>query len=500
MDAIVACYAIYHLCRPAGCRTPASSASYHWFALLMDTAFIPFFVYAVFYARANYIAPAGSDGRWTTVMGTADSANAILLTSWITATILAGTHLISAVLDIVLGCCFRKIVMMPPDCNPLVAERSVQKPSSKSTNRHKHKTSDMDGTTAVGGKTDPTKYPPSSKFSYASSQASSHNVRQSQEQQSNMVPFAATREYYSPRSHHESVRPRSSHQSIHSRNSRYTADRTSKSEHSPSTKRASSSTRYQHDHALDQSPTLPPLPRHSSLMHNHENHSDTSSSSSSSASMTPEQRDILKDNWFTVDERQPDMSRELASAQSSNHLGLNAVEPQYEQIYADSASPTPDDHSQHYHDVHDHPLRSHQPDLPAATYVPLPSHEPVGNAERRVESSRPNVDRDQEGTEVGRALTMGSSIYTESIMSPPEESDPLAKNRYYGALGSSNIHLVDVPSRDTDAYRNASTGAEMVERSGLAATNGRMVSGKIVEEGRGGWAMRRREPSGAQFA
>lgn len=217
--------------------------------------------------------------------------------------------------------------------------------------------------------------------------------------------------------------------------------------------------------------------------------------------MTPEQRDILKDNWFTAnstaEQQQPDIVRELASAHSSNPLDSHhdGQAPEYERIYADlPSSGSSSSSSSHVEPVptqtHDHPLRSNQPDLPqTAHYTAIPSDP---------------QDRTHDN-DVGRALTMGSSVYTESIAAPADDTDGLSRNRYYGALGSSNIHLMDIPLKERDANRNASTGtgAEVNEtRAGMTANEKRrLVSGKIAEEGRGGqWAMRRREVSGAAAA
>lgn len=139
---MVAClYAIYHLIRSPKSRAPASSASYHFFALVTDAGFIPFYVYTLLLSRRNADMEAGTTGRWRTLFPTDDDTNKILLTAWLTATTAAGLHLISAVLDIYLVVVFRKITKMPPDMNPL--EDNLTRRKSK----HKHKNSSISAVT-----------------------------------------------------------------------------------------------------------------------------------------------------------------------------------------------------------------------------------------------------------------------------------------------------------------------------------------------------------------
>lgn len=139
---MVAClYAIYHLIRSPKSRAPASSASYHFFALVTDAGFIPFYVYTLLLSRRNADMEAGTTGRWRTIFPTDDEADKILLTTWLTATTAAGLHLVSAFLDIYLVIVFRKITKLPPDMNPL--EDNLTRRKSK----HKHKNSSISAVT-----------------------------------------------------------------------------------------------------------------------------------------------------------------------------------------------------------------------------------------------------------------------------------------------------------------------------------------------------------------
>lgn len=139
---MVAClYAIYHLIRSPKSRAPASSASYHFFALVTDAGFIPFYVYTLLLSRRNADMEAGTAGRWRTIFPTDDETNKILLTTWLTAITAAGLHLVSALLDIYLVIVFRKISKLPPDMNPL--EDNLTRRKSK----HKHKSSSISAVT-----------------------------------------------------------------------------------------------------------------------------------------------------------------------------------------------------------------------------------------------------------------------------------------------------------------------------------------------------------------
>ncbi|KAF2999006.1 hypothetical protein E8E13_007909 [Curvularia kusanoi] len=141
VDMVACLYAIYHLIRSAKSRAPASSASYHFFALVTDAGFIPFYVYTLLLSRRNADMQAGTTGRWRTLFPTDDDTDKILLTTWLTAITASGLHLVSAFLDIYLVVVFRKIARLPPDMNPL--EDNLTRRKSK----HKHKNSSISAVT-----------------------------------------------------------------------------------------------------------------------------------------------------------------------------------------------------------------------------------------------------------------------------------------------------------------------------------------------------------------
>jgi hypothetical protein len=138
VDLVTTLYAIYHLLRAAKSRPARSSASYHFFALVTDAGFIPFYVFTCILAKRNSDAEAGTVGRWRTFFPTDEDTNKVLITTWLTATTVAGLHCIALGLDLYLVLVFRQISRLPPDMNPL--EDNL---TSRRKTKHKHKNSSM---------------------------------------------------------------------------------------------------------------------------------------------------------------------------------------------------------------------------------------------------------------------------------------------------------------------------------------------------------------------
>ncbi|KAI4621910.1 hypothetical protein J4E80_004284 [Alternaria sp. BMP 0032] len=144
VDLIVCLYAIYHLVRNPKTRPAGSSASYHFFALVTDAGFIPFYVFTVLMARRNSDMDAGTLGRWRTMFPTDNETNIVLLTTWITAIATGGLHVLSTAIDLYLAILFRKISKLPPDMNPL--EDNL---TSRRKTKHKHKNSSISAITPL---------------------------------------------------------------------------------------------------------------------------------------------------------------------------------------------------------------------------------------------------------------------------------------------------------------------------------------------------------------
>ncbi|KAF2004574.1 hypothetical protein P154DRAFT_519081, partial [Amniculicola lignicola CBS 123094] len=144
VDIVTALYAIYHLLRSAKSRPAASSASYHFFAMVTDAGFIPFYVFTAILSKRSSDVEPGTQGRWRTFFPTDEDTNAVLTTTWLTATTVAGLHFASLVLDLYLILVFRKIARLPPDMNPL--EDNL---TSRRKTKHKHKNSSISAMTPL---------------------------------------------------------------------------------------------------------------------------------------------------------------------------------------------------------------------------------------------------------------------------------------------------------------------------------------------------------------
>ncbi|KAF2194276.1 hypothetical protein K469DRAFT_744916 [Zopfia rhizophila CBS 207.26] len=125
-------------------RTPSSSASYHFFALVMDAGLIPFYVFTAILANRNYNLEPGTNERWRTFFPTDEETQKVLHTAWLGAIAVGGLHVASFFLDLYLLLVFRKIARLPPDMNPL--EENL---TSRRKTKHKHKNSSISAITPL---------------------------------------------------------------------------------------------------------------------------------------------------------------------------------------------------------------------------------------------------------------------------------------------------------------------------------------------------------------
>jgi hypothetical protein len=146
VDIVNTLYAVYHLFRSAKSRPAGSSASYHFFALVMDAGFIPFYVFTALLSKRNYNQDAGTNGRWRTFFPTDEETNKVLHTTWLCATTVGGLHIASLFLGLYLAIVFRKISKLPPDMNPL--EENL---TSRRKTKHKHKNSSVSAIAPLTG-------------------------------------------------------------------------------------------------------------------------------------------------------------------------------------------------------------------------------------------------------------------------------------------------------------------------------------------------------------
>ncbi|KXX83461.1 hypothetical protein MMYC01_200107 [Madurella mycetomatis] len=108
-------YSVFHHVRPAGSRTPGSSAGYHLFSSVSDLCVLPLYAYGALTTRnrnEEWKAQPPDDPNVTKYMVPA------VYYGFIAA---GGLHLISLAISVWLALMFRRISKMPPDMNPLEA-------------------------------------------------------------------------------------------------------------------------------------------------------------------------------------------------------------------------------------------------------------------------------------------------------------------------------------------------------------------------------------------
>ncbi|OHF03387.1 hypothetical protein CORC01_01440 [Colletotrichum orchidophilum] len=134
--AMVHClYAIYHLHRPAGDRSPASSTAYQLFASISDLGVMPLYAYGALNVNS-------SGATWKTRLADQSLLDDFLPAVFYTFISAGGLHLVSLGISIWLGIMFRKITSLPPDMNPL---------EDHLTSRAKHKRNKSSVATSVSG-------------------------------------------------------------------------------------------------------------------------------------------------------------------------------------------------------------------------------------------------------------------------------------------------------------------------------------------------------------
>lgn len=138
-------YAIYHLARSSNARTPASSASYMIFAAILDAGLIPFLVITAIMAHDQFLEPSDTPGHWASLLMYTTATTKIIETTYLVSIVNGTLHLISLMISIYLAVLFRKISNLPPDMNPL---------EDNLTSRHKRNKSELvDNRTSQGSTT-----------------------------------------------------------------------------------------------------------------------------------------------------------------------------------------------------------------------------------------------------------------------------------------------------------------------------------------------------------
>jgi hypothetical protein len=129
-------YAIYHLCRSAATRPPASTASYMIFATMTDAGLLPFLFFCALMAHGDYTSNAYG---WSTLFKTSSASYTIIYVFYVASVVGGSLTVASLVLGIYLAILFRKISKLPPDMNPLepnLTERPHKRNKSELTDTH----------------------------------------------------------------------------------------------------------------------------------------------------------------------------------------------------------------------------------------------------------------------------------------------------------------------------------------------------------------------------
>jgi hypothetical protein len=124
-------YGVYHLCRAAKSRTPATSASYMVFAAVMDAGILPFLAFTAFMANSEMMLAANAKGQWQTQFFSKKfQTSTIVYATYLVSIAAGGAHIFAFCISIYLAVLFRRITKLPPDMNPL---------EDNLTSRHSHK-------------------------------------------------------------------------------------------------------------------------------------------------------------------------------------------------------------------------------------------------------------------------------------------------------------------------------------------------------------------------
>ncbi|KAL2157504.1 hypothetical protein VTH06DRAFT_6055 [Thermothelomyces fergusii] len=112
-------YSVFHHVRPAGARTPGSSAAYQAFSTISDLCVLPLYAYGAFMTR-------NKDEEWKMAAPEDRPADPnvqryMVPTVFYGLVSAGGLHLLSLAISLWLALMFRRIAKMPPDMNPLEA-------------------------------------------------------------------------------------------------------------------------------------------------------------------------------------------------------------------------------------------------------------------------------------------------------------------------------------------------------------------------------------------
>lgn len=496
----------------------------------MDVGLIPFYVFIALFANANWNETPGTKGRWTSFFSSNYSTGTILLATWLIATSVAALHLLSTGIDIYLAMMFRKIAHLPPDMNPL--EENL---TSRRSIKHKHKNSEMSASTLSM----PDKHP--NYLSGSTVSVGDSRLSTAKEPEVRAMPFGHSRTdsgepFYSP---HNPESARLSRQHLEE-NSLYQQSNNSRASHRHSRTGSTSPSKrdfYAESLAVPSAERVP-SPRPASYLSARSQGPSRYSTPAPNAAIpaaeakSQQKEGLLNDNWYVMNDSSEDIgSPNRSSPAPAYHDRDSSPKPQYNYAAPNSnRAMIPPRPLKASHDRHD----SFEPPLPSPHRAPLgmnPPTPPSPQQEFKDAEDDGHTRYQLTDSAVGRTPTSASnisaaasSIYSESAPSL-KSSAGTPKGRYYGDLaaatrGVRGSYVPPVPSKSpgpqpqrmsrspSPQKQNGTrvisrTGADIADESVLFVPEHsprrkgrRDVSGKIAEEGRGGWAMRQRQVSG----
>ncbi|TAQ91003.1 hypothetical protein B7494_g594 [Chlorociboria aeruginascens] len=439
-------YGVYHLARKSSGRTPASSASYMLFASFFDVSIIPFYAFDAWVSTTQT--------TWTIVLPN-QQVNIFSRSVFFLAIVAGGLHLLSLGIGLYLAVTFRKITKLPPDMNPL---------EDNLTSRHKRNKSSV---TTVNTYTNSEKRLSTPLENKRSSGAAYEDLARPP-----TIPFFHTRT--------------GSTDSFSTYRSTPPPSRDPRAE-LPSRQYALDSARSSIVDLKRSSMGGAPPKRSSGASYSEISLSDTSSHPSS------RQVEKIAEGWYASDSigsRTRSSPQKLRQHIRGNYSPL-PLQPQ--------------DHELNYDDENSgstissglpNPLNANPP-TPRHGYFPIRRESPLGEISHNTYKTRERGDIADMSSQI-----MSQSHPNSSDLERSETRDGF-KAKYYGSLKPGTPPVM--VGRDSNGNRQISSGNDYVMQGQVADGKGkgfrRDVSGKIVEEGRGGngngtWGTRFRKISG----
>lgn len=481
-DLVITMYAIYHLLRPAKGRTPNSSSSYHFFALFMDVGLIPFYVFIALCANQNYNLPVDDANRWTSFFSTSFATTTVMFVTFISSIVVGGLHLVSIGMDIYLIMIFRKIANLPPDMNPL--EDNLTGSSRRRSMKHKHKNSEMTTSsvsTDMSGK---------KAGYYSGSTMNDSRTSITKDPEARVIPWGHSRM--------NSAQIYSAHNPESARLSKQQFDEVTlhQGPHSARSSRVSiPGTGHRSRAGTVVSPAehgaplyfdeIPPVPAYASQPNStHGTPERYVSASLRDVVQSQQKSGLLNDNWYILPDE--DVS-DLGTPRRGGHgrsVATHTREPTLPNIDLNRTDSLKPQQVQ--------PLKMNPPTPPNA------------GSELTAALQREHKEND-DPVKVGVArqltvasyATVASSVYSESApslmtstMSKGRPNNATPGRRQYGDLASATRAIRNGNPQSNQGRVISRSGADIADLDVYGSDNQsrrREVSGKIAEEGRGGW-------------